>query len=551
MEAKKKAEMQVEPNLEEAAGELRSLSKEKPLKGAELQRFKELCVFLREHNFTNAQISKLTDGVYSEVTLKQYTRGVKVKDSDLKEKALETLSRLAEEGLELRDVRATLEVDAKLDVRGVTVEAVADFIDALAAAKMEVKDLSMLDAKLKELKLSFKQLPEYARYISNMSQAGLDAAGFKEVHTAASKYGSLQAILAAITAYGTLLDVQKKSLEAEEKIDAAGKELERKTQEIQQIDEKKGRIHKEIEAAEQLRALGFDFSHVVKIKEISAKMGGSGSSSNGPGRVLEALSEYSSLVEIRRAKEVVQSEKEKLETATKELNIAYAHLQTVISMCNKLLLENKFTVEAIQVVYRAAERYGEPMSVLKAVEAYGSLQALQSKSVEQKKRILEADAILAERGERLSELDGRYAALEDSFLQLEGSLAHKIEQGYGEAMKNLSAAYSNSIRGIEQKNIRYAEIEAKARSIEGELKMARFIVSARSYPDLAKQLPAQTTVQFAEALERLCMAKGINPRIPITEELRGKFYSGLTVYDLVSWARRSLENYVAESAGGV
>jgi hypothetical protein len=490
MEAWKEAQMRIEQDLEGAAGELGSLSKQKPLKGAELERFKELCIFLRERNFTNAQISKLTNGAYSEVTIKQYTRGAKVKDSDSKEKALETLSRLADEDLELQDVRAALELELKLNEKGVSIEVVADFLNTLTAAKMDVKDLSLVGARLKELRLSFQQVPEYVQYISSMNQEGLDPAGIKEIHAAASKYGSLQNVMAAINAYGALAAIQKKSSESAEKLDAAGKELEKKTQEMLKIEEKKSRVHKDIEAAEQLRALGFDLSHIAKIKEISAKMGGSA------GRVLDALSEYSSLVEIRRAREAAQREKAELETETKELNLAHAHLQTAIAMCDKLLIENNFTQEAIQFVYNAARRYGEPLSVLKAVDGYGSLQALQSELAEQRKRIVEADAMLAERGKRISELDGRYKALEDSYLQLEGSLVYKI------------------------------------------------------FPDLAKQLPAETAIQFAEALERLCRAKGINPRIPFTEEVRAKYYSGVTVHDLVSWTRRSLENYIAESAGG-
>lgn len=55
--------------VDDAVRELKSLSQQKPLKGASLDRFKELCILLKKEGFDNHSLAKLTD--YGLPTIKE------------------------------------------------------------------------------------------------------------------------------------------------------------------------------------------------------------------------------------------------------------------------------------------------------------------------------------------------------------------------------------------------------------------------------------------------------------------------------------------------
>lgn len=80
------------------------LSTRQPLKGNDLAKAKEQMGVLREAGYTNKETSDLTNGAWSESTIKLYTRGVEVKDSTPKQNAVGTLTEIAGLGLSLSDV---------------------------------------------------------------------------------------------------------------------------------------------------------------------------------------------------------------------------------------------------------------------------------------------------------------------------------------------------------------------------------------------------------------------------------------------------------------
>ena len=146
-----------------------------------------------------------------------------------------------------------------------------------------------------------------------------------------------------------------------------------------------------------------------------------------------------------------------------------------------------------------------------------------------------------------------YDAAMDSLVKLQDSIASELEKKYNESMQNISSAYTSSIRQLEDVSKRYAEMEANAELFEQELKMARTIIVARSFPEGAKQLNPELAVQLADALARFCRAKGINPRTMPPGEIRAKnpsIYFEADLYDLIAWVKRTLENYVVTASAG-
>ena len=115
--------------LEDIVKKLLSLAKKKPLKGDDLARARKLMVELREMGFTNMEISELTDGGWSEPTIKLYTRKATVKDPDPKENALRILSQMIGIGLTLKDIEAAVSMKSDLEAKGVSFEDISSLVE--------------------------------------------------------------------------------------------------------------------------------------------------------------------------------------------------------------------------------------------------------------------------------------------------------------------------------------------------------------------------------------------------------------------------------------
>ena len=66
--------------LEETVRKLLNLAKRKPLHGQDLALTKDLIIKLKNMGYTNREISGLSNGGWSESSIKSYTRGEKVKN---------------------------------------------------------------------------------------------------------------------------------------------------------------------------------------------------------------------------------------------------------------------------------------------------------------------------------------------------------------------------------------------------------------------------------------------------------------------------------------
>lgn len=110
-----------------AIKELSELAKRKPLKGNDAERATELCKKLREMGYSNEQVSELSDGAWSERTLKRWTAGTRVKDPTPKQNIEKLLLELVERGISLDWVQQAVSIH-----------------ETLAANDLELQDVSEL-----------------------------------------------------------------------------------------------------------------------------------------------------------------------------------------------------------------------------------------------------------------------------------------------------------------------------------------------------------------------------------------------------------------------
>ncbi|MBA7696026.1 hypothetical protein ES703_104668 [subsurface metagenome] len=100
----------MEIDLEQTAKQLVSLAREDDLSPPDHQRAKALMRELRKMAMTNAQISELTEGRWAETTIKEYTRGVTVMDSQRWQGTTALFGEMVSKGLTTEDVKETIAV---------------------------------------------------------------------------------------------------------------------------------------------------------------------------------------------------------------------------------------------------------------------------------------------------------------------------------------------------------------------------------------------------------------------------------------------------------
>jgi DNA repair ATPase RecN len=530
--------------LEDIVAELRALVRRKPLKGEDLERAKELMLRLREMGFTNREISELTDGGWSEPTIKSYTRGAAVRDPSPKENVLRILSQMVDKGLTLEDVELAISMMVRLTDKGVSFEDVVDFIEFVEKNRVDLGQLLQMFRELRSSGLSISQLTEVLSYRSRLEEVGVTIEGLKEIYAASEAYGGYEEVLRAIKAYGSLKAIEAEIEKMESKKMRLEKDLERLSREVEELRKEKAGIEDALKLYEELRNLGFDENVLEELRESSEKYG-------GVKGVLEAVNAYKSLVDLKSEINELEKRKSDLESDLKKVEAEHAHLMSVIEMCETLLYKFKFSVPAIADIYEMAKRYGEPLEVLKAVGRYGELRAIEE-SIEK----LTA---------RKNELEARVKALENQVQELRALIDEMRRQAEGllkpfvkrisEAIDLLGQKFSQSLDVISSKYEEYAkrlgELKAELGKLEEELRLARVIQSLMKYPSECRELPLDYDILMLRAIMEHCKVKGVNPRVKAGDIIAKKYFISshieVELLDILEWAMRGLISSLAPS----
>jgi DNA repair exonuclease SbcCD ATPase subunit len=528
--------------LEEIIKELSSLARRKPLKEEDLGRAKELMIKLKEMGFTNAEISELTGGGWSEPTIKSYTRGAAVKDLSPKEVALGTLTRMVDAGLKLEDVEVAISVKKTLEAKGVGLEDVSEFLSEVKKSGVALSDLLQTYKALRDSGLAIAQLSEALTYKSRLDEVGLTIEGLKEVYKASEACGGFEGLVKAVNTYGSLQAMEAELSRLRSEKEGVEKRLSELKEEVARLDEEKSRVEGALRLYEELRKAGFEEDVLRGLKEASDKYG-------GVKGVIEAVKTYGSLTDLKSVLEELEERKSSVEAELKKLEADRAHLQTVIDMCDKLLYELKFSVPAITEVYEIAKRYGEPVEVLKAVGRYGELKAIEedveeltAKKRELESRIKELSTQVQERRGLIDELRRTARGLLEPFVKELSKDVELLGRKFSDAVDAISSKYEEYAR-------RYGELKAECGKLEEELRLARVIQALIKYPSELKELPLDYDIQMLRAVMNHCRIKGVNPRVRVLKTVSDKYkinpYTAVELLDLLEWAITGLEGSLA------
>lgn len=381
-------------NIKELAAQLVNLANKPTLSKAEHAEARKLMKFLKEAGMSSEEISKLSNGKWTPSTVKFYTPGIKPAQPSPWQNAVALLDSLISTNMTLDDVETAVTVFEELDSKGINLEQVIDLLLKAESASVDLGTMVEQHKALKEFELSPEDIANMLALKKELEAKELSLESLPTLVKLASNYGDVQKVLEAIAAYGSLEEVQAKINLATSELESLSTQAGSANQKLQETQAKLSELSKPLDAYHKAVELGFGEKELVSLSLLAGKLG-------GPKAVLQALKEYANLAEIKNRVSKAKSELSALESEITKLFTKHSHLATAINMCQTLINQYKFGLDALATTLSLAGKYGDPLTVLKTIETYGKLQAIQQK-------LATLEGKIAERQELLAQLEGKH-----------------------------------------------------------------------------------------------------------------------------------------------
>jgi hypothetical protein len=319
---------------------------------------------------------------------------------------------MVSKGLTFDQVIVATSIKSEIDLAegNVTLQDLLNLIQKVKKSNIgDISEVIKLFNRLKiESKLSsllFSQLSDLLNYKSELEMNGIAIEHLKQILQICKSYTSITKIapenakgedeetniiqsqkaqgnkmttniLESVNTYGSIINLKNDVKNLELQKDQLYKKINLLRIEIKQIEDKKLEIGTPLKDYEDLckAVIGFGngIEFINKLKDFCNLHG-----INNITELLEVLSIYGNLLDIKKEIKDLENKRKEAETNTREAESKYAHLMTVIGMCKKLLFDFKFSVSAIQDIYDLAQRYKEPFKVLQAISMYQNLQQIE------------------------------------------------------------------------------------------------------------------------------------------------------------------------------
>jgi phage shock protein A len=369
-------------NIEELAQTFVTLAGKPTLSKAEHEEARELMRQLKKSGMTNEEISELSKGKWTTSTVKFYTPGIKPAQPSSWQNAASLLDSLISADMTLDDVETAVNLHADLKSSGVSIDQMVNLVCAADSASIDLINLIKQYEEFKKLGISPGNAAEALSLKKELEEMGLGLGSLAPVIELAKKHGGPQQMIQALSKFESLGELT-------EQVDSTRNELESLNQQVVESETKLNQLLKPIEAYQKAVKLGFTEQELEKLSGLAEKYG-------GIKEVLEAVEAYTSHADISNKTTKAKTELDELRSKISKLETQYAHLKTATTMCDSLIQQYKFGLDAISTMFSVAKKYGEPLDVLKSIEVYGKLQALQQELGKLKGNVAECKELLAQ-----------------------------------------------------------------------------------------------------------------------------------------------------------
>lgn len=410
-------------DVENLVAEYVALAAKPVLSRTEHKESQQIMRALREAGMSIQEISGLSNGRWSESTVKGYCVGIRPTTPGPWNDIKDLLEQLRSRSMTLEDVSGALAIDTEAKSLGIQLSQLAGIIAAARASSLDPAELVNWIKELGEQGLTVRDVGRFLALTHELEQNGLSLGCLPDLVKLAGAHGNPEEVLHALSAYGTLTDIEQRIGEAEGRLSKLDEQVSSSKRHLSETNKALAKKNRILEAAERASKLGFGEHELAQLANLAEKCG-----SAKP--VLKAIGEYGQLQEIRRETEQARLEHGKWHNAVSQLRAEHAGLRTAIDMCERLIREQRFGLDAVMTIFSVAQKFGDPTAVLKAVETYGSLQSLAETEqqlhgrAQEKKRLLEQlEGRCKEAMEMLDALNGKCLAFGTEVARLQSKLA--------------------------------------------------------------------------------------------------------------------------------
>ncbi|MCJ7771291.1 hypothetical protein MUP37_06950 [Candidatus Bathyarchaeota archaeon] len=378
-----------------------------------------------------------------------------------------------------------------------------------------------------------------------MTKDGLTNEICSNIVNVCKSLGGVKSTLETIGEYKSLKTVTAEVKTIREQKELIHREIEADRTESAKLKEQKTAAAAELKIYSHLKEMGFDEATLSSISERSRRFG-------GPKALLDAIGAFSNLQHIKDEISRHESKCIGAEARRTRAEADHAHLKTIVDIVDTLLYRKGFSINAITGVYDLAERFGDPLKVIKALEKYGnttkledevttktaqiSLLAIQKRGLETNVTALrtEEDAI---RNSITSLLDGMTSKVNRSLTNVEDASVR--------AQNNIVSTANNNMAKLDNAHQEYAQklsdLKFSEGKLEKEVEIAEIIWATLTDPTAAAEFPIAHIRTLINSARLFCDRKSFNPIIPVSNDTAFRstelsFFAKVALDDLLQWA---------------
>jgi len=377
---------------------------------------------------------------------------------------------------------------------------------------------------------------------------------FSDLNAALQKSGGAQQRLA-------LLEVKERKIETEVKAKTDEKELLGQQtgdagKQLQKVNSELAAKNGLLNQAGELDEMGFGVKELRRLHLTLVAIG----TKRGV-KPKQAIAEFLNDLQDYDAKTGFEQEVQRLDTVANTSRLEAKKWQAEKEALERAYKDKKQVVNAMESLLKQGVK-PEHISVWEeSVQAAGGAEGL-SRDLARYKSVRESVAAWEKEIKRLdllrAELSGEVNALEKRKAETQGAVTVMAKAGIAEITTSKDTAMSELRRLVEEVRDEvkaYTELKVESVRLEKELVCARYL--AASDEALSKE-PVSTAEVLIRTVTRHCMARGVNPRVPVPELINKEsyfysYYDGVQLLNLLGWVAAGLATAKAEenrSAGG-
>jgi len=406
-------------DLEDTIKQLVYLAEKEVLSKSEHEEVRKIMGQLKKAGISNKEISALSNGKWSESTVKGYTPGIKTTNPAPWEEVVALLNKIIGTGMDFEDIDNAASIPYQLEEQGITLEQAISLLSTAETHSMDLTAMVQLNDELKKHGLSPKDSQEALALKNELEAMGFTISSLKPIVELVKNYGNIQGITEAVSKYSSLADIKSQAAVAKEGLEVFNQDISRAKEHLEDVQKQTSHLEEPLKAYEKAVTLGFGLDELTTLSELAGKYGSTE-------KVLQAIADVIDHSHYLNMLDKAKADLTSIEAKIQQFETQYSHLKTAITICETLYEKHGLGLDAISTILSIVEKYGKINDILKGVDSYGNLQELQKEMGKLEGVVAELQALLAQLEGKNNEALNQFEAL-SAIAMKSGSEVTKVE----------------------------------------------------------------------------------------------------------------------------